>query len=200
MKRREITLLVVGFLVGLLLGMVSVGSSKDLRTALFGTAADDDSDSDLARPKDITYYLVDLPTAQEWLTEKYPEADTEELDTVVNEIGKLSTSSDFREDYKNAEVYVETMLPQMHGALTGAENLDELESTANSSVSVCLGLNDDPYSMTGPMLYLYLAVPTSDLKKAGIPASWEKLDGPKTNDLYWQLLACYPELDTKEAS
>lgn len=187
MNRRELTLVSLSLAVGLLVGMMLVGSSDDLRESLFGTAGSDKKDT----PKDeLVYYQVQLPDANEWLTGQFPDT-SDDLGAAVDVIGKLTTSTDFRTDFKNAKESVDTVLPQAFAALVGAESNADVQ--VNKDLSVCLGFEDDPYSLDGPIMYLYLTVPTGKVKDFSIPEEWQELDGPRTNDLYWQLLACFPE-------
>jgi hypothetical protein len=188
----------LGLVAGLLVGMVSVGSSDDFRTSLFGTAGDDSSTLP-DKSKKLEYYLLELPIAQEWIADKYPET-SEELGDVVDTIAKLPTSADFRQDFKNAEVQIKTLLPQMYAGLTNAEDVNEPKVKPDDQTSACLALDDDPYRMSGPVLYLYVSLPAGQAKEAGIPKEWKRLDEPKDSDLYWQLLACYPESPAEKPS
>jgi hypothetical protein len=198
MKRRDIIILSLGLIVGLLVGMISVGSSADFRESLFGTAGDDNS-SLPDKGKKLEYYLLELPAAQTWIAEKYPETG-QELGDAVDTIAKLPASADFKQDFKNAEVQIKTLLPQMYAGLTNAENINEPKVNPDDLTSACLALDDDPYSMTGPVLYLYISLPAGKAKEAGVPKEWERLEKPKDSDLYWQLLACYPELSSDNPS
>jgi hypothetical protein len=189
MRRREMLFLAVGLVVGLLAGMAVIGTSDDLRTSLFGTATS-------SKTKDMMYYLVELPTAQSWLAEKYPD-DSTKLGDAVNKIVDIPPA-DLPDEIMNQKEAVEVVLPQMYAALTSTKNLNEIKVSPDSPTSACLGLDDDPYNMDGPILYLYITVPVEQAKKVGIPQDWQKLDTPKTNVLYWQLLDCYPALDAKK--
>lgn len=197
MPRREMISLVAGLIVGLIIGMVLIGSSDSLRDSMFGTASNSDKESD-ASTRDLQYYLVELPAAQEWLVEKYPElSDSTDLNDAVDLIARLPTAEDFPHNVVDAEEAVNVVLPNVYQALEGAEELQpaaEVKVEDDNEVMACLGMDDDPYSMTGPILYFYLAVPGSQAKSAGIPKEW-KIEQPKTNDLYWQLLSCFPALE-----
>jgi hypothetical protein len=194
MNRREITALVIGLSVGLLLGMILIGSSEDLRTSFFGSARDSDHDDDAtpASVKDFEFYLVELQDTQEWIAEKYPETG-EEFGKAVDIVARLSSTTDFRAAFRDAKEDVDMLLPQVYAALINADDIEQAKIEPDNNISVCLGLDDDPYGMSDPVLYLYLTIPTKQVKETGIPETWEKLDRPKDNDLYWQLLACYPE-------
>ncbi|MBN2303258.1 MAG: hypothetical protein JXQ72_02195, partial [Anaerolineae bacterium] len=194
LNNREITLMVISVVVGLLLGMILVGSSDDLRTSLFGTAAEDKNEEQAVATETVQYYLVDVPSAQDWLAEKYP-ANVEVSQVAADELAKLIEAFEFRSAFLKAKEdgYVDAILPQMYAALAGVENVEALKVDENNPMSVCLGLDDDLYGEPG--IYLYLTVPANQVKDVGIPetAAWKMLDEPKSDTLYWQLLACYPE-------
>lgn len=197
MPRREMISLVAGLIVGLVIGMVLVGTSDSLRDSLFGSATNSDKGS-TASTRDLQYYLVELPMAQEWLVGKYPElSDSADLNEAVDLIARLPTAEDFPHNVVDAEEAVNVVLPNVFQAIEGADELQpaaEIKVEDDSEVTACLGMDDDPYSTTSPALYLYLTVPGSQAKSAGIPKEW-KIDQPKTNDLYWQLLSCFPEIE-----
>jgi len=198
MPRREMISLVAGLIVGLIVGMVLIGSSDDLRDSLFGTSSNRSSN---ASTHELQYYLVELPNAQEWLVEKYPElTDSADLNEAVDLIARLPTDENFPHNVVDAEEAVNVVLPNVYQALEGTDALQpaaEVKVEDDSEVMACLGMDDDPYSMDGPVLYLYLTIPGSQAKSAGIPKEW-KIEQPKTNDLYWQLLSCFPALEPRK--
>ncbi len=200
MPRREMISLVAGLVIGLIIGMVLIGSSDSLRDSLFGSATNSDSNS-TASTRDLQYYLVELPAAQEWLVEKYPElSDSADLNDAVDLIARLPTAENFPHNVVDAEDAVNVVLPNIYQALEGADTLQpaaEVKVEDNSETMACLGMDDDPYSMDGSVLYLYLTIPGSQAKSAGIPKEW-KIEQPKTNDLYWQLLSCFPALEPRK--
>jgi hypothetical protein len=171
--------------------MVVVGSSDDLRESLFGTAAGNSQQTQETRSKDVVYYLVDLSTAQDWLAEKYPDT-SEELGQAVDLIASISKSPKITKEVQNAQEAVDLVLPHMYAALTNVENPAEVKVSPDSTISDCLALDDDPVKLE-PELYLYLTIPAAQAKEAGVPQEWQTLKEPKTNALYWTLLACFPE-------
>jgi hypothetical protein len=62
MKRREITLLVSGMIVGLILGILLSA------TDLFGTVGGEKD-----KTPEADFYLVELDATQTWLNEKFPD-------------------------------------------------------------------------------------------------------------------------------
>ena len=193
MNRREITLLVAGLIVGLFFGMVLVGSSDDLRESLFGTSAEksDDSTSTTANKVELAYYLAEIPSVEEWLIEKYPDT-TETVNDSVETLVGLISSTDFQADFVTAKDsgVMDSVLPPTYAAFIGADDLENVEVLPNSSV--CLGWEEDPYSFDDIAMYVYVTVPAGEIDESEIPEAWEKLEKPKSSDLYWQLLDCYP--------
>ncbi len=187
MTRRQIIPVVVGFIVGLLVGMVVIGSSDDLRTSLFGTAG-----SDKETKASVEYYLVNMDSAEQWLAEKYPD-NTEKFQASVSVLTKLPGAVNFPVDFKAAEQDINALLPYAYGALLNLDTsaIDSLEVKSDSNVSACLGLDDDPYD--GTTMYLYLTIPTDQTEKLDIPKDWQKLEDPQSNVLYWEVIACYPQ-------
>ncbi len=181
-SRREMITLVAGFVVGLLIGMVVVGSSDDLRTSLFGTAAQE-------KTVKMEYYLANLESAQEWLIQTYPE-NTEKLQASVSVLTK-SPAAGFVFDFKAAEEDIKFILPQAYGALEGEKDPSNLKVDNSDKTSVCLGVDDDPYE--GTKMYLYFSIPEDRATQFDIPKDWEQLKDPKTNVMYWKLVGCYPE-------
>lgn len=187
MKRRETIFLVVGLLIGLMFGMVLIGGNDDLRESLFGTAGS-------VKKPGVDHYLVSLDTAQEWLAGEYPE-NSEEMKASFDVLAKLPAAAMPNAEFVDAEKDVEYILPQAYAVLVGQKEAEKIEVKSDDETSVCLGLDDDPYQ--GATLYLYLTIPSEQADKLEMTKDWEKLDSPKTNVLYWKLLACYPEPESK---
>jgi len=189
MNRRQIIPVVIGFIVGLLVGMVLIGSSDDLRESLFGTAG-----SEKETEAKVEHYLVDMASAEEWLTETYPD-NTKTFQASVSVLTKLPGAVNFPVDFKAAQQDIDILLPYAYGALMNIDSnqIDTLEVKSDTDASACLGLDDDPYD--GTTMYFYLTVPTEEADTLEIPKEWQKLDDPQTNVLYWKVIACYPTKD-----
>jgi hypothetical protein len=187
MKRREMLCLVSGLVIGLLFGMVLIGSDDNLRESIFGTAGS-------TKKPDVEYYQVSLDNAQIWLAQEYPQ-NSEQVKASFDVLAKLPASVMPSTDFKAAEADIAYILPQAYGALVGEKNVDQIEVKSDDKTSVCLGVDDNP--ILGSTLYLYLTIPSDKAKKIAATKEWEKLKDPKANVLYWKLLACYPELDAK---
>lgn len=187
-SRREIAYLVSGLCIGLLVGAALVGSNDDLRASLFGSAVSDDTRrADDFR--DYAYFLVDLPTAENWLVEQYPDSG-DELAATLETITRLPSSPNFRQDFRAVQPDVGRLLPQVAQALDPSAPPDG-SPAGEAALATCLGLDDDPYR-SRPTLYLYVTIPASRVDQIDVPDTWERLEKPKANALFWQLLACYP--------
>ena len=191
MRRRESLFLVAGLVIGLLFGMILVGTSDDLRESMFGSAA--------SKRADVDYYLVKLEDAQTWLASEYPDSSEqvkESFDVLARlTFGTVMPTADMV-TFDTAEQEFQHILPQTYAVLVGDKDAaDQPAVKSDDPSSACLGVDDDPY--VGATLYLYLTIPTEQAEKLEIPDEWEQLKDPKSNVLYWKLLACYPTLDAK---
>ena len=193
MNRRGMIMLLAGFVIGLLTGMVLMGASGDLSDSLFGAAGDGKKDKDA-----LAYYQVPLADIEDWLVEVYPDT-TEDLKTSVETMSKFVDDAVlFDRDFELVEEDISYLLPYIYGALTGLEEEDlaepeNLKIDKESKFSLCVALDDDPYM--GATMYLYLTVPKEQLEDFEIPKEWEQLKEAKTNVIYWTLLGCFPELE-----
>jgi hypothetical protein len=185
-NRREVLNLAVGFVIGLLIGMILVGSSDDLRESLFGTAGDKEK-----KPASLDYYLVDLQIAQGWLQEKFPDK-SEDLQKSISVLTTIPAAG-FAFDYQAVEQDIQFLLPQAYAALVGEKDPANLKVSADDPIVACLGVDDDPYQ--GITMYLYVTIPSSKAADLEIPKEWEKLDEAKSDDLYWKLVGCFPQSD-----
>ncbi len=206
LNRREVTVLISGLIVGLLLGMVMVSLDEDL--ALFGTAGGSGSSGQNKDDKSsVLYYRVPLTEAQAWLGEKYPELTEEkqqEWTDAFAKIDALYTSADFFADAETIRADISgnttsNILDDFYAAFAGveADKLDEISQLdINEGISTCLGVWDDPAE--GGM-YLYLKVTSEEAKKLELPKEWEdlKLPKPAENDILWIDMGCFPNVEAQ---
>lgn len=206
LNRREVTVLISGLVVGLLLGMVMVSIDDSL--ALFGTAGGSDKSSqDKGEKNDVLYYRVPLTEAQAWLNEKYPELSTEkqqEWSDAFAKIDALPTSADFFNDADALRTDISdntasNVLDDFYAAFAGvqADKLDEISQLdINEGITTCLGLYDDPMEAG---MYLYLKVTSEEAKKLELPKEWEdlKLQKPAENDILWIDMGCFPNVEAQ---
>lgn len=202
MKSREIAFLVGGLVTGLVVSFILL-SSPELRLSLFGTAG-------LVPGSTPAYYLVDMDTTEQWLTELYPTED-EIIATAMERLNTLTTTETFSETIRETQPDMDYILARSYAALTGVDptferalpNMPAVElpeiaqadrpsplftSTSDGDFSACLGIDENPYNVNGYALYMYYQIPSS--QAANMPSSWTALELPKDDDLYWQRLAC----------
>ncbi len=199
MKGRDAAFLLVGGVVGLVIALL-VFSNADLRSGLFGTAL-----GGTARPG---YVLVDMTEGEAWLESTYPDS-ADELSAAFENIAQLTTTEDFATTIRETQDDINLLVDRSYIALTGqlptmpllaasAADSDTdaafelpdalLTSLSDGNVSTCLGLDENPYNLEGYALYFYLEVPDTQL--ATLPETWERLDEPMDDNLFWQRLAC----------
>ena len=177
MKRRELYHLISGLVIGVLLGIALQ------EVALGGTAG--------TKSKAVSYYMTELGTAEDWLVKTYP-AEEEKVQSAMRAVSPAESVILSGANFVFVAEDAEFLLQQIYGALTGEEDAAGLEVKKGTETTLCLALEDDPYA--GSKVYLYLTIPADEAKQLEIPNSWEKLNKPKNNELYWQLVACFPEI------
>lgn len=179
MKRRELSYLVSGLIIGVILGIL-------LQEAVLGGTAG-------TKSKAINYYLVELGAAEEWLVQTYPD-DGEKVQASLNAVLPSESILPIGPNFPPVAEDIAFLLQQTYAALFGEEDAANVKVKDDSETLLCLGLDDNPYA--GSTAYLYLTVPAGEAKNLDIPKGWEKLNKPRDNQLYWQLVACFPgELD-----
>lgn len=183
MRRREVIVFVGGLVIGLLVGMILIGSSDDLRESLFGTAGS-------RQDKNTAYYLVSLDDAETWLEEVFPD-ESEKFQSSISVLSKLPAVWKSEEDFAAMQEEFELILPYTYGALKEEKDITNLKVSPDDKLTTCVGMDTDPYEQ---IVYLYVTIPGDQVDKLTVPKTWEKLKAPKENTILWQLVACYPEL------
>lgn len=173
MKRREITFLVTGLIIGIMLGILMQ------EAGLFGTAG--------TKTKAVNYYQVPLDSVDDWLVTTYPDA-SENVQAMMDAFVDLSTTAEVA-----ANENTTFLLTQAMAALYGEEDAADMKLDESGETSLCLARDDDPSA--GSTYYLYLTAPAQVTKGMTFPKEWEQLNKPRGNELYWQLLACLPTLE-----
>lgn len=191
MKRRDIGLIGIGLIVGLLAGVLLM-SSDDVRGGLFGTAG-------LTVNAPPAYYLVDMGESRSWLTATYADQ-ADRISEAFDRVTPLITTNNFAETVRSTQEDINLIVDSAYIALTGLipQNASEatpeplpdplLNSLAEGNVTACLGLDENPYSVDGYALYLYVQIPST--QSQFVPETWLQLSEPKEDDLFWQRLAC----------
>jgi hypothetical protein len=187
LKNKERIYAVGGLIVGFLVGVVLIGSSDGLRTDLFGTAgsAGDSSDPSIEFDE-LSFYEVEFGDAKDWLDSVEP-AVSQELEEDLNNVNGLGTTDDLGNYFTEIQDSIDTVLFTLHNTLL--ENAD-MEGIDRSQVSTCIALNRDPYSVSGPGVYVYVQVPEQAANT--VPADWTSLSGPQEENMLYST-TCYSD-------
>ncbi|MDZ4669706.1 MAG: hypothetical protein SH821_02450 [Phototrophicales bacterium] len=165
------------------------------------------------RDVNSTFFLVPIEEAGSWLetVEKIEfdaEVTTENLELLYNDITSESQLALYF-TLPERVTTVNSVLSVVYNAMLTTvgvapeEAMVQGEATAPSYV-VCLGLDNDPYSLSGPLLYFYMQLPNdvaaSQLLDAEgkLPTGWEQLDGPRENSMLWTA-ECYDPASDESA-
>lgn len=135
-------------------------------------------------PLNAEYFLVPFTDTETWLEGEEVEIG-EEFATDFESILGIETAEDLGVYFAEIDQggSVENVLSVIYQTLLDSTGSGELEAFA-----VCLGLDQDPYSISGPGLYLYLRVP--EAISDDLPKEWELLNGPKEDSMLWSS-ECY---------
>ncbi|MCU0481550.1 MAG: hypothetical protein MUE54_10110 [Anaerolineae bacterium] len=158
----------------------------------------------VAQTRDINsaFFLVPVEEAGSWLetikdVEFDEEVTTENIELLSNEITSESQLALYF-TLPERVTTVNSVLSLVYDAMlktVGVAPEEAIVAGADPSYVVCLGLDNDPYSLTGPLLYFYMQVPTDKVEtlqdvNGEFPTGWEKLDGPRENSMLWTA-ECY---------
>lgn len=213
MKTKELLYIVGGFIFGVVIGVLIatfVGrnnvtepiSQEDLVRAVIDTLRGGPANAPQTRDVNSAYFLLPIEEAGSWLeTVKDVTFDQEVIAQNIELLANDITSESKLTLYftlPDRVTTVNSVLSVVYDALlktVGVTPQEAVVAGAQPSYVVCLGLDNDPYSFTGPLLYFYLQIPTAkvaDLQDAqgNFPTGWERLDGPRENSMLWTA-ECY---------
>jgi len=158
----------------------------------------------VSQTRDInsSYFLVPVDQAGSWLetvkdVEFDEEVTTENIELLNNDITSESQLALYF-TLPERVTTVNSVLSLVYDAMlktVGVAPEEAIVAGADPSYVVCLGLDNDPYSLTGPLLYFYMQLPSEQVEKlqdvdGNFPTGWEKLDGPRENSMLWTA-ECY---------
>lgn len=196
---REITIIIVGLILGLVAGVL-----LEAEADLFGTASDEEKSSANTaggdkKSSDFAYYLVELDEVDAWLADTYPES-ADKFEASIGELQDLPTLwGGMMPDAATLKEQVDAVLPPSYAALQGVdeENVADYKADPDYELATCLGIDDNPYNTDGAVMYFYMVIPEDDVDSLEIPKEWEdyKLKRPQANTMYWKLVECYPYVD-----
>jgi hypothetical protein len=186
--KREYQYLIGGLVVGLIVGVVLGGAGGD---GLFGTASDPNSDkgSDAIEIDPSKFYLVDFAEAQNWLESIDPDS-KEEIEDDLNLVQDLANTEDLTQYVVDNQTSIEQVLITLQNAL-----MQELSIQGVQNFTTCIGLDRNPYSLSGPGVYLYVQLPEDNTEN--LPQSFQELSGPRESDILWST-ACFKGDDKED--
>lgn len=218
---QQITFVAVGLALGLLIGMVAVNittdtlSEDDVRQIVAENNAQILAGVEVAlagdgpeivfqrRQLDLTdanFFLVTMEETAEWLEEFLAEFEdmeiSEELLETILAANAITTGSDLELFFTEQVNTVDGVLANVYQALlmlfSNGAMPEEFSNGEDLEFEVCLGLDNDPYSIAGPVIYLYLQV--AEELTDEVPKDWEMLSGPRQESMLWSAECFDPEL------
>lgn len=185
-------------------------NQDDLVRAVINTIKNGPANAAQTRDINSAYFLVPIEEAGSWLEtikdiEFDEEITTENIELLANDITSESKLALYF-TLPDRVTTVNSVLSLVYDAMLKTVGVAPEEAVivgAEPSYVVCLGLDNDPYSLSGPLLYFYMQIPTAkvaDLQDAegNLPASWEQLDGPRENSMLWTA-ECYDPTSAESA-
>jgi hypothetical protein len=164
---------IIAALVSLLLGIVLGGAAGS--EGLFGTAVDTENDSEAIEVNPSRFYLVKYEDAKAWLISNGE--DQAVIEASITDLDTLSTALDLSQ-FVGREGSINTVLFSLQDSL-----LRDASDTNAAAVTTCLGVDSDPYTLTGPGLYVYVEVPDGVQLPNGLNGT--ELDGEKESSITW---------------
>lgn len=181
LKARDMQFMIGGLVMGLLVGMAASAAG------LFGTVVEPGNENDTAIEVDPSrFYTVEFNSAADWLNEVDPEASealASDIQVLNNWDGTIGLEQFQPEN-------LETLILAMHQAL-----LDEENVSGNQKIQTCIGIDQNPYSLTGPGIYLYWELPED--KGSDLPSNWTSATQPREESIYWSA-QCISGNDSKD--
>jgi len=168
--RRNLPPALVGLVVGLLIG---VGGGI---AGLWGTSSTGNGDSDAMEVEPSRFYLVDFQAAQAWLETQNAD-ETEALRGDLEAVSALQQATNLASYLGDNQGSVDKVLALIHETLTTSGGGNP------QAVTACIGVDSDPFSPTGPGLYVYVEVPANAAES--VPQDWQALQGPKEDNMLW---------------
>ena len=133
---------------------------------------------------DSSFFLVTMDQAATWVEDAEGIEVSEDLTETILAANDITTSEDL-------ELYFSSQVNTVDGVLATVYDALQVNLGEESEVEVCLGLDSDPYSVTGPIIYLYLQVP--EVNEDDLPKEWELLDAPREESMLWSADCYDPE-------
>lgn len=177
-------------------------NQDDLVRAVINTIKNGPANAAQTRDINSAYFLVPVDKAGSWLEtikelEFDEEATTQNIELLANDITSESKLTLYF-TLPDRVTTVNSVLSLVYDAMLMTVGVSPEEANVQGSAPsyvVCLGLDNDPYSLSGPLLYFYLQVPKDQAEKlydgdGNLPEDWQQLDGPRENSMLWTA-ECY---------
>ncbi len=139
---------------------------------------------------DSTFFLVTMDQTAEWLESLIEAEDVELSEEVILSVlaaNGIASSSELELYFGQQVNTVDGVLANVYQMLLAVLGNDS--DGEEAGLGVCLGLDSDPYSLAGPVIYLYLQIP-DDEDVDSLPKDWEVLSGPREESMLWSM-ECY---------
>lgn len=196
------------YVIGALVAGLVLGLLIQAQTEILGTAGSESSETANKADDPIDYFLVDIDDAAVWLTETYGDLETD-ITTAVDNVKAVNANplEDPRFKIEEVEGDSTAVLMWSQAALSGIaadnvaglDDIDNMELSKEIDSTVCVGVDDDPFSTTDldidkSGVYLYLIVPrdADGETNKNIGKDWEAIERKSDTDLFWMPLQCDP--------
>jgi hypothetical protein len=222
MNTREILLGAVGLVAGVILGAIIIGATAggeglteaDVRQLISEENAelednirevvevavaqnagpDREFQTRQSELVDSAFFLVTMDQTATWLEDNNETLEELEIDDGVAETALAAQEITSSEDL---ELYFDQQVNTVDGVLANVYSVMRTSLGDEANIEVCLGLDQDPYSIEGPIVYLYLQVPDEATEE--FPKEWELLDGPREESMLWSAECYDPETAEEES-
>jgi hypothetical protein len=159
----------------------------------------------------LDFYRISYVDLETWLDNVELDMDDDLMANLAT-VGEINTSTDLILYFDDQTEAVDNVLATVFMALNqqafGLEATAEAEPTADSDgeeaeqlFMVCLAVDSDPYSATGPGLYVYVEVPeelSDEMPKES--EGWEELADPKELSMTWAAECYDPAADAEDSA
>ena len=149
----------------------------------------------------LDFFRISYADLETWLDNAELDLD-DDLVANLATVGEINTTTDLIVYFDDQTEAVNNVLSTVYLALNkqtlgteataeAAPTVESGEEQAASLFTVCLAVDSDPYSATGPGLYIYVEVPeelSDEMPKEN--QGWEELADPKENSMTWAA-ECY---------
>jgi hypothetical protein len=212
MNSRGWIFLVVGLVIGSVLGVLGMSSTRPDRSAEITELQN--ANATLAASVAVVgtpvmrtvneaaevsnFYIIPFDQAETWLTDtlevEMPETVIPLFAAVPNDVAdQLTLDSALENEESNTTLVLQFVYEQL---------LPKRPEDSSDPISTCLAIENDIYAGTS-VKYLYVQVPTANAKDMGFPATtetdgWRLLEGPLSSSEIWSTGCFVPEEEPQQ--